>query len=42
MNTMRLERGSFVFTLTSGVSLHSGHAYREMILAALPLRRSRC
>lgn len=37
-----LGRGSFVFTLTSGVSLHSGHAYREMILAALPLRRSRC
>lgn len=35
-------RGSFVFTLTSGASLHSGHAYREMILAALPLRRSRC
>jgi two-component system LytT family response regulator len=35
-------RGSFVFTLTSGVSLHSGHAYRDMILAALPLRRSRC
>jgi two-component system LytT family response regulator len=35
-------RGSFVFTLTTGVSLHSGHAYRDMILAALPLRRSRC
>jgi len=35
-------RGSFVFTLTSGASLHSGQAYREMILAALPLRRSRC
>lgn len=35
-------RGSFVFTLTTGVSLQSGHAYREMILAALPLRRSRC
>ena len=35
-------RGSFVFTLTTGVSLHSGQAYRDMILAALPLRRSRC
>jgi two-component system, LytTR family, response regulator len=34
-----LGRGSFVFTLTTGVSLHSGHAYRDMILAALPLRR---
>lgn len=32
-------RGTFVFTLTTGASLHSGHAYREMILAALPLRR---
>ncbi|HEX5462708.1 MAG TPA: LytTR family DNA-binding domain-containing protein [Steroidobacteraceae bacterium] len=32
-------RGSFVFTLTTGASLHSGHAYRDMILAALPLRR---
>lgn len=32
-------RGSFVFTLTTGASLHSGHTYRDMILAALPLRR---
>ena len=32
-------RGSFVFTLTTGVSLHSGQAYRDMILATLPLRR---
>lgn len=32
-------RGSFAFTLTTGASLHSGHAYRDMILAALPLRR---
>lgn len=32
-------RGSFVFTLTTGASLHSGQAYRDMILAALPLRR---
>jgi two-component system LytT family response regulator len=31
--------GSFVFTLASGARLHSGHAYRDMILAALPLRR---
>ncbi|HET9389734.1 MAG TPA: LytTR family DNA-binding domain-containing protein [Steroidobacteraceae bacterium] len=31
--------GSFVFTLTSGARLHSGHAYRDTILAALPLRR---
>lgn len=35
-------RGSFVFTLTTGASLHSGHAYRDVILAVLPLRRSRC
>jgi two-component system, LytTR family, response regulator len=34
-----LGRGSFAFTLTTGASLHSGHAYRDMILAALPLRR---
>lgn len=32
-------RGSFVFTLTTGANLHSGHTYRDMILAALPLRR---
>lgn len=32
-------RGSFVFTLTTGASLHSGHTYRDAILAALPLRR---
>ncbi|HXD24823.1 MAG TPA: LytTR family DNA-binding domain-containing protein [Propionibacteriaceae bacterium] len=32
-------RGSFAFTLTTGASLHSGHTYRDMILAALPLRR---
>jgi two-component system LytT family response regulator len=31
--------GSFVFTLTTGARLHSGHAYRDTILAALPLRR---
>jgi two-component system LytT family response regulator len=31
--------GSFVFTLASGARLHSGHAYRDTILAALPLRR---
>ncbi len=31
--------GSFVFTLVSGARLHSGHAYRDTILAALPLRR---
>ncbi|MGH8180494.1 MAG: LytR/AlgR family response regulator transcription factor [Steroidobacteraceae bacterium] len=32
-------RGSFVFTLTTGASLHSGHTYRDLILTALPLRR---
>ena len=32
-------RGSFVFTLTTGVSLHSGQGYRDTILATLPLRR---
>jgi two-component system, LytTR family, response regulator len=32
-------RGSFAFTLVSGARLHSGHAYRDTILAALPLRR---
>ena len=32
-------RGSFVFTLASGARLHSSHAYRDAILAALPLRR---
>jgi len=31
--------GSFVFTLTTGARLHSGHAYRDTVLAALPLRR---
>lgn len=34
-----LGHGSFVFTLTTGARLHSGHAYRDTILAALPLRR---
>jgi len=34
-----LGHGSFVFTLVSGAHLHSGHAYRDTILAALPLRR---
>jgi two-component system LytT family response regulator len=32
-------RGSFAFTLFSGVRLRSGHVYRNAILAALPLRR---
>jgi two-component system, LytTR family, response regulator len=31
--------GTFSFTLTSGVRLHSGYAYRDAILSALPLRR---
>ena len=31
--------GSFAFTLVSGARLHSGHVYRDTILAALPLRR---
>ena len=31
--------GSFAFTLVSGARLRSGHAYRDTILAALPLRR---
>jgi len=31
--------GTFAFTLASGVRLHSGHSYRDTILAALPLRR---
>jgi two-component system, LytTR family, response regulator len=31
--------GSFAFTLASGTRLHSGDAYRDTILAALPLRR---
>jgi len=31
--------GTFVFTLATGARLHSGHAYRDTILAALPLRR---
>ena len=34
-----LGHGSFVFTLVSGVRLRSGHAYRDTILAVLPLRR---
>jgi len=32
-------RGAFAFTLTSGIRLSSGFAYRERILSALPLRR---
>jgi two-component system LytT family response regulator len=31
--------GGFAFTLNNGVCLHSGPAYRETILRALPLRR---
>lgn len=31
--------GTFAFTLTSGARLHSGYAYRDTILSALPLRR---
>jgi DNA-binding LytR/AlgR family response regulator len=31
--------GAFAFTLATGARLRSGHAYREAILAALPLRR---
>jgi two-component system LytT family response regulator len=31
--------GAFAFTLSNGVQLHSGPAYREAILRALPLRR---
>jgi two-component system LytT family response regulator len=31
--------GTFAFTLVSGARLHSGPAYRETILGALPLRR---
>jgi two-component system, LytTR family, response regulator len=31
--------GTFAFTLASGTRLHSGDAYRDSILAALPLRR---
>jgi two-component system LytT family response regulator len=31
--------GVFAFTLASGTCLYSGHAYRDTILAALPLRR---
>jgi two-component system LytT family response regulator len=31
--------GTFSFTLVSGARLHSGPAYRETILGALPLRR---
>ena len=32
-------RGAFAFALNNGVCLHSGPAYRETILRALPLRR---
>ncbi len=32
-------RGTFAFTLTCGARLHSGYAYRDVILSALPLRR---
>jgi two-component system, LytTR family, response regulator len=32
-------QGAFTFTLSNGVRLHSGPAYRETILRALPLRR---
>jgi two-component system, LytTR family, response regulator len=31
--------GKFVFTLSSGVRLHSGYGYRDAILSVLPLRR---
>jgi hypothetical protein len=31
--------GTFAFTLISGARLQSGHAFRDTILAALPLRR---
>ncbi len=31
--------GTFAFTLVSGARLQSGHAFRDTILAALPLRR---
>lgn len=31
--------GTYEFTLATGTRLHSGHAYRDTILAALPLRR---
>lgn len=34
-----LGHGSFAFTLVTGARLHSGHAFRDTILAALPLRR---
>jgi two-component system LytT family response regulator len=34
-----LGHGTFVFTLVTGARLHSGHAYRDTILEALPLRR---
>lgn len=34
-----LGHGSFAFTLVSGAQLRSGHAYRDTILGALPLRR---
>ncbi|HUO20483.1 MAG TPA: LytTR family DNA-binding domain-containing protein [Steroidobacteraceae bacterium] len=34
-----LGHGAFVFTLTTGERLQSGHAYRDTVLAALPLRR---
>jgi two-component system, LytTR family, response regulator len=32
-------RGTYAFTLVSGARLDSGHAYRDTILATLPLRR---
>jgi two-component system LytT family response regulator len=31
--------GTYAFTLSSGARLHSGYAYRDTILSALPLRR---
>jgi two-component system, LytTR family, response regulator len=34
-----LSHGTFAFTLTTGTRLHSGPAYRDTILAVLPLRR---
>jgi two-component system LytT family response regulator len=34
--------GAFAFTLNNGLRLHSGPAYRETILRALPLRRRAC
>jgi two-component system LytT family response regulator len=37
--TQPIGHGTFAFTLLSGARLHSGHAYRDGILACLPLRR---